>query len=40
MTPAQFTPRERIGPRIGVNFVGTPDTRITWANQINTLQAR
>jgi len=40
MTSRQFTPRERIGPNIGVNFLGAPETRINWANQILVLQAR
>lgn len=33
----QFSPRERIGPNVGVNFIGAPDTKVYWAGQILTL---
>lgn len=39
-TARQFTPRERIGPAIGVNFIGAPDTKINWANQVLVLATR
>ena len=39
-TSRQFTPRERIGPNSGVNFMGAPETKINWAGQIIELQAR
>lgn len=34
------TPRERIGPGIGVNFVAAPNTKISWAGQILVLEGR
>lgn len=39
MTGRQFTPRERIGPGIGVNWGAAPNTKVYWANQIITLTA-
>jgi hypothetical protein len=36
----QFTPRERIGPSLGVNFVAPPGTRVRWGNQTFVIDAR
>ena len=34
---ATFTPRERIGPAIGVNFTGSPGEVVRWGKQRITL---
>lgn len=36
----QFSPRERIGPAIGVNFTAPPGVVIAWRNNIITLRSR
>jgi hypothetical protein len=36
----QFTPRERIGPAIGVNFVAPPGLVVTWGRTKITLESR
>lgn len=35
-----LTPRERIGPNIGVNFTATPGTKIWWNGQTLTMEGR
>lgn len=36
----QFSPRQRIGPGIGVNFTATPNTTLRWAGAIVKIEAR
>ena len=36
----QFTPRERIGPGIGVNFIAPPGLKVFWSSTWITLEAR
>lgn len=36
----QFSPRDRIGPLIGVNFVATPGEKINWNGQVLVIEAR
>lgn len=40
VTPRQFSPRERIGPRIGVNFLGTIGETVRWGGTVITLDPR
>ena len=36
----EFTPRELIGPRIGVNFTAAPGTKVAWGQQTLVLNPR
>jgi hypothetical protein len=35
-----FTPRERIGPSIGINFVATPGSKVRWNGQDLVMESR
>jgi hypothetical protein len=39
-TSRMFTPRERIGPSIGVHFVAIPGTKISWYGQVLVIEKR
>ena len=39
-TGRQFSPRQRIGPAIGVNFVAVPKTKVVWSGQTIVLEPR
>jgi hypothetical protein len=36
----QFSPRQRIGPSIGVNFCATPNTTLRWGGAVIKIEAR